>query len=102
LVFRYTQKESHISHFTLDEAVAMVQELKVPTGFFTHISHQLGRHKDVNAALPAGIKLANDGLQLFFEQKGRKTSLFSGVFPAFFRCFSRFFPMFFPWIGCCG
>jgi phosphoribosyl 1,2-cyclic phosphate phosphodiesterase len=67
LVLNALRKESHISHFTLDEAIAMVQELKVPTGFFTHISHQLGRHENVNAALPAGIKLAYDGLQVFFE-----------------------------------
>ena len=54
-------KEPHISHFTLDEAVAMVQELVVPTAYFTHISHQLGRHKEVNESLPQGIALAFDG-----------------------------------------
>ena len=67
LVLNALRKESHISHFTLDEAVAMVQELEVPTGYFTHISHQLGRHEDINAGLPKGIELAWDGLALFFE-----------------------------------
>ena len=38
MVLNALRKESHISHFTLDEAVAMVQELGVPTGYFTHIS----------------------------------------------------------------
>lgn len=60
-------RESHISHFTLDEAVAMVQELKVPGAYFTHISHQLGRHKDVNASLPEAIELAKDNLTLSFH-----------------------------------
>ena len=64
MVLNALRKESHISHFTLDEAVAMVQELKVPTAFFTHISHQLGLHKAVNATLPKGIELAWDGLVL--------------------------------------
>jgi phosphoribosyl 1,2-cyclic phosphate phosphodiesterase len=67
LVLNALRKETHISHFTLDEAVAMVQELKVPTGYFTHISHQLGRHTYINADLPAGINLAFDCIQLFFE-----------------------------------
>ena len=66
LVLNALRKESHISHFTLTEAVAMVQELSVPKGFFTHISHQMGRHEKVNATLPDGIKLAQDELKLFF------------------------------------
>jgi phosphoribosyl 1,2-cyclic phosphate phosphodiesterase len=66
LVLNALRKETHISHFTLDEAVAMVQELDVSTAYFTHISHQLGRHETVNADLPEGIKLAYDGIQLFF------------------------------------
>lgn len=61
LVLNALRNESHISHFTLDEAVAMVQELEVPTGYFTHISHQLGRHNIVNEILPKGIALAFDG-----------------------------------------
>ena len=61
LVLNALRNESHISHFTLDEAVAMVQELEVPTGYFTHISHQLGRHNIVNETLPKGIALAFDG-----------------------------------------
>lgn len=67
LVLNALRKESHISHFTLNEAVALVQELNIPRAYFTHISHQLGRHQDVNTDLPAGIQLASDGLQLFFE-----------------------------------
>jgi phosphoribosyl 1,2-cyclic phosphate phosphodiesterase len=67
MVLNALRNENHISHFTLDEAVAMVKELGVPTGYFTHISHQLGRHKDVNNTLPDGIQLAHDGLMLFFE-----------------------------------
>jgi phosphoribosyl 1,2-cyclic phosphate phosphodiesterase len=69
LVLNALRKESHISHFTLDEAIAMVQELKVPTGFFTHISHQLGKHEDVNAQLPDGINLAYDGRVLFLNNR---------------------------------
>ena len=67
MVLNALRKESHISHFTLDEAVAVVQELDVPTAYFTHISHQLGRHQNVNEQLPDGINLAYDCVQLFFR-----------------------------------
>ncbi|MEP7238500.1 MAG: MBL fold metallo-hydrolase [Ferruginibacter sp.] len=67
IVLNALRKEKHISHFTLDEAVAMVQELGIPTGYFTHISHQLGRHEIINAELPVSIKLAWDSLSIFFE-----------------------------------
>jgi phosphoribosyl 1,2-cyclic phosphate phosphodiesterase len=68
MVLNALRKESHISHFTLDEAVAMVQELGVPAGYFTHISHQLGRHAVINnGLLPLGIQLAYDGQEINFD-----------------------------------
>ncbi len=67
LVLNALRKEKHISHFTLEEAIALAQELKIPAAYFTHISHQLGRHADIEAELPEGIHLAYDGLELRFN-----------------------------------
>ena len=67
LVLNALRKRKHISHFTLEEAVALVQELQVPTGYFTHISHQLGKHAAIEAELPRGMHLAFDELELHFE-----------------------------------
>lgn len=64
LVLNALRKEDHVSHFTLQQAVDLVQELGVPTAYFTHISHQLGKHDEVNAILPEGIELAYDGLEI--------------------------------------
>jgi phosphoribosyl 1,2-cyclic phosphate phosphodiesterase len=64
LVVNALRKERHISHYTLDEAIALVQELEIPQAYFTHISHQLGRHKEIERELPPGIHLAFDGQQL--------------------------------------
>ncbi|MBW4890709.1 MBL fold metallo-hydrolase [Mucilaginibacter sp. HMF5004] len=64
LVVNALQRETHISHFTLDEAVAFAKEMGAETTYFTHISHRLGKHADVSAELPSGIHLAYDGLQL--------------------------------------
>ena len=67
MVLNALRKQKHISHFTLEEAIDMVKELEVPTAYFTHISHQLGRHEEIEAELPEGIHLAYDGLLLQFE-----------------------------------
>jgi len=68
LVLNALRKQKHISHFTLEEAIEMVQELKVPVGYFTHISHQLGLHSVIESELPENIHLAYDGLVLQFEE----------------------------------
>lgn len=67
MVLNALRKQKHISHFTLEEAIELVQELKVPIGYFTHISHQLGLHAEVEAELPDGIHLSYDGLELEFK-----------------------------------
>ena len=67
LVLNALRKQHHISHFTLSEAIDVVQELKIPKAYFTHISHQLGRHEEIEAELPGGIHLAFDGLMLEFS-----------------------------------
>lgn len=64
MVVNALRKEKHISHYNLEEAVALVQELEVPQAYFTHISHQLGLHDVVEKELPKGIHLAFDGLTL--------------------------------------
>jgi len=67
LVLNALRKQQHISHFSLEEAIDLSQELKMPTTYFTHVSHQLGRHADVESELPEGIHLAYDGLELNFS-----------------------------------
>ena len=64
LVINALRKKEHISHFNLQQAIDLAEELKIPKTFLTHISHQLGLHDEVNKELPAGIQLAWDGLQV--------------------------------------
>lgn len=66
IVLNVLRKEKHISHFNLEEAIELVSELKIPNAYFTHISHQLGRHAIVEEHLPAGMHLAYDQLALQF------------------------------------
>ena len=62
LVLNALRRESHISHFTLDEALEWAGRIGARQTYFTHISHQLGFHDEVNAELPSGVSLAFDGL----------------------------------------
>src|SRR5206468_1975015 len=63
IVLNALRREHHISHFTLDEAINEAKQMKIPQAYFTHISHQLGKHEDVNAELPPGMSLAWDALE---------------------------------------
>jgi phosphoribosyl 1,2-cyclic phosphate phosphodiesterase len=67
LVINALRHKKHLSHFTLDEAINLVQELNVPQAYFTHISHQLGKHQQINSELPNGVELAYDGMRLRFD-----------------------------------
>ena len=62
LVLNALQREKHISHFTLEEAIDFAQKTGAEETYFTHISHRLGKHEDVLEELPSGISLAYDGL----------------------------------------
>jgi phosphoribosyl 1,2-cyclic phosphate phosphodiesterase len=64
LVLNALQREQHISHFNLAEAIEMVEKIQPEKAYFTHISHKLGRHSKVSEELPDNISLAYDGLQL--------------------------------------
>ena len=64
LVINALQREKHISHFTLDEALEFAAEIGAERTYLTHISHNLGLHFDVAQILPAGVFMAYDGLEL--------------------------------------
>lgn len=62
LVINALQIDSHISHFTLAEAINFANMIGAETTYFTHMSHNLGLHEEIQTLLPANIKLAYDGL----------------------------------------
>jgi len=66
IVLNALRKQKHYSHFNLEEALALMVELKPQQGYLTHISHQMGKYSVVNKELPDFVKLAYDGLKLTF------------------------------------
>lgn len=51
----------HPTHFTVEEAVAVAQEIGAERTFLTHLSHRVG-HAELESRLPPGIRPAYDGL----------------------------------------
>jgi phosphoribosyl 1,2-cyclic phosphate phosphodiesterase len=68
MVINALRKEKHISHFNLREALDFVREISPKKAFLTHISHQMGLHKNVTEELPPGIMLAYDGLSMVCDE----------------------------------
>jgi phosphoribosyl 1,2-cyclic phosphate phosphodiesterase len=67
LVVNALRREKHISHFSLMEAINLIREISPRRAFLTHVSHQMGRYKDVEKELPPEITLAYDGLSFLAE-----------------------------------
>ena len=62
IIVNALRKEEHISHFTFEQAIALMEDLKPRKAYFTHISHQLGLHEEIKRQLPEWIEPAYDGL----------------------------------------
>lgn len=63
LVINALRHEAHPSHFTLNEALELIEKLQPKQAYLTHISHQLGTFEDLSTQLPQNVQLAYDGLQ---------------------------------------
>ncbi len=64
LVIGALRREKHISHFSVSEAIKIIEELKPESAYLTHISHQLGLQAEFRTELPAYIFPAHDQLVL--------------------------------------
>lgn len=64
IVLDALRREPHISHFSLSEAVDLLNNLRPQKAYLTHISHLMGLHHEVDAELPDFVKLAYDGLKI--------------------------------------
>lgn len=64
LVINALRQKEHISHFSLDQALEVIDELKPEQAYLVHLSHQMGLHKDVDEKLPENVAIAYDGLKI--------------------------------------
>jgi len=64
VVINALRKKKHLSHFNLNEAIEIINSINPKVAYFTHISHQMGKHADIEKELPDNIFLAYDGLKI--------------------------------------
>ena len=64
LVVNALREEPHHSHFSLQEALDFVNLIRPEKTYFTHISHILGFHDEVQQKLPQNVFLAYDNLEI--------------------------------------
>lgn len=55
--------DPHPTHFSVGQALEVIEKLQPERAFLTHCSHRLDYEK-TNARLPPGVELAYDGLQI--------------------------------------
>ena len=61
-VINCVRRGRHISHFSLEEAIATARKVGARHTWLTHLSHQLPRQEVLEEELPADIRPAYDGL----------------------------------------
>lgn len=64
LVINALRKKKHLSHFNLEEALALIAYLKPERAYLTHMSHHMGYHREVQNELPPNVFLGFDGLKI--------------------------------------
>jgi len=64
LVLNALREKEHYAHLNISEALALIDSIQPKTTYFTHISHLMGFHAEVESQLPEHIHLAYDGLKI--------------------------------------
>ena len=64
LVLNALQQKKHVSHFNLEEALDMIHKIGPNKAYLIHLSHMMGKHKDIEELLPDDVTIAYDGLTI--------------------------------------
>lgn len=67
LVIDALRIEEHLSHQTLEEALANIERIAPKRAYLIHMSHHMGLHHKVQNILPANVFLSYDGLEIETE-----------------------------------
>ncbi len=64
LVVNALRFEPHDSHFSVDDALQLIDRVSPTRSYLTHMSHDIGLHCVADLRLPDGVEFAYDGLKL--------------------------------------
>lgn len=61
LIVNGLRDKEHFAHFTIAEALELIEEVKPRQAFLTHMNHEAGKHAELDARLPENVHPAYDG-----------------------------------------
>ncbi len=64
LVICALRKTPHISHLNLSGALELITKINPRRAYLTHMSHEMGKHRDLISELPSNVEPGYDGLVL--------------------------------------
>ncbi len=64
LILNALRINEHISHISLSEAINIATQIGASKTYFTHFSHDLGKHEAVQQTLPENMYLSYDNLEI--------------------------------------
>ncbi len=64
LIVNALRAREHFAHFTIDKALALIEEVKPKRAYLTHLCHEVGHHHAFDATLPPNVSPAYDGMEL--------------------------------------
>lgn len=64
LVINALRWETHSSHFSVEEAIKIIDSVAPKRAYLTHMSHRIGLHSELEHRLPKGVMAAYDGLEV--------------------------------------
>lgn len=68
LVVNALRFAEHGSHFNVAEALNLIERVKPSRAYLTHMSHEIGLQARTEPLLPAGVRMACDGLEVYINE----------------------------------
>jgi phosphoribosyl 1,2-cyclic phosphate phosphodiesterase len=65
LVINALRKKAHLSHETIDDALANIERIRPQKAFFIHMNHSFGLHEAMQKTLPKNVFIAYDQLEIY-------------------------------------
>ncbi|MDR2085656.1 MAG: MBL fold metallo-hydrolase [Dysgonamonadaceae bacterium] len=65
LIINALRKEPHLSHETIDDALANIARIRPGKAFLIHMNHGFGLHEVMQKTLPENVFIAYDGLEIY-------------------------------------
>ena len=64
LIVNALREREHFAHFTIRQALDLIEEVKPKRAYLTHLCHEVGHHHAFDSSLPPNVSPAYDGMRI--------------------------------------